>query len=69
MGEQTRHQKHLRCDTGFYAAFFLKVCSAELLPDMESEAAAFPDSLWDSFSGPWGSQGSGKFYRAENSLT
>lgn len=64
-----RHQKYLHFDTGFSAGFSPKVCSAELSPDMESDAAAFPESVWDSFSGLWGSQGSGKFYRAENSLT
>jgi hypothetical protein len=42
VGEQTHHQKYLCCDTGFSAGFFPKVCTAELLPDMESEAAAFP---------------------------
>lgn len=57
IGEQTQHQKHLHGDTGFSAGFFLKVCSAGLLPDMES--------LWDSFRGHWGSQGSGNFYSRE----
>lgn len=43
VGEQTQHQKHLHRDTDFSAGFFLKACSAELLPDRESEAAAIPE--------------------------
>lgn len=35
VGEQMQHQKHLHRDADFSAGFFPKVCSAELLPDLE----------------------------------